>query len=118
MSSILTSIKQMLGGIEPSNTDFDTELIFHINSALSDLRLIGVGPKTGFSITGTSETWSDFIGDSIALQKNVPTLVMLKVKLIFDPPSNSFTISAITDQINKLEWFCTINDDELRNGGE
>ena len=43
MESILTSIKKMLG-IPEEYDHFDPDLIMHINSVLSILTQIGVGP--------------------------------------------------------------------------
>lgn len=114
MDSILNSVKAMLSGIEANYTDFDTELIMFINSALSDIRLLGVGPNTGFKITSATEKWSDLLGDDEDLMQNVPEIVYLKTKLVFDPPSNSFTIAMIEDKIKKLEWLLTVIHDETR----
>lgn len=114
MTSILDSVKRMLSGIEADYHDFDDELIMFINSALSDIRLLGVGPETGFSITSADETWSDLLGDDIKLLQNVPELVTLKAKLVFDPPANSFTVSALEERIKKLEWLIAVIHDEVR----
>ena len=83
IESILTSIKKLLG-IDESYTHFDPDLIMHINSVFSVLTQIGVGPANGFSITGKSETWSDFIGK--------------------DAPLSSAAIDSINRQIGEFEW--------------
>jgi hypothetical protein len=49
MVSILDSIKQLLG-IDVNDTNFDKELIMHINGALMILNQLGVGPEF-YSIT-------------------------------------------------------------------
>ena len=49
MDSILTSIKKLLG-IAQECTDFDMDLIIHINSVLMILTQLGVGPEKGFTI--------------------------------------------------------------------
>ena len=41
--SILISIKKLLG-ITKDDTDFDTDIIIHINSVLAVLSQLGVGP--------------------------------------------------------------------------
>ena len=64
MDSILTSIKKLLGITEEYDT-FDNDLITHINSVFMILNQMGVGPKEGFKITADSETWEDFISDSL-----------------------------------------------------
>ena len=62
MESILTSIKKMLG-IPEEYDHFDPDLIMHINSVLSILTQIGVGPSEGFRIEDDLATWEDFLGD-------------------------------------------------------
>lgn len=60
--SILKSIKSLLGS-DADYDVFDLDILIFINSAISTLTQIGIGPPSGFKITGDSETWSDFIGD-------------------------------------------------------
>lgn len=103
MNSILTSIKKLLG-IDESYEHFDTDIIIHINSVLAILTQLGVGPSTGFSITGKTETWSDFIGSNSANLENVKSYVYMKVRLMFDPPSTAALIDSMNRLINELEW--------------
>lgn len=102
MTSILNTIKHMIG---PSETYdyFDTDLIVHINSALATLTQLGVGPSTGFAITGDTETWSDFLGNDLRLGA-VKSFVYLQCRLAFDPPQNSSILSSIKEQIAELTW--------------
>lgn len=102
MESILTSIKKMIGP-EEEVTDFDTDLIIHINSALMILTQLGVGPVGGFSITDSSATWNDFLGDESKIEA-VKSYVYMKVKLMFDPPTNSALIEAMNQTIRELEF--------------
>lgn len=48
--SILVSIKKLLG-IADEYTQFDTDIIIHINSVFSVLQQLGIGPEDGFKIT-------------------------------------------------------------------
>jgi hypothetical protein len=109
MTSILTSIKKMLG-IEEADTHFDQDIIMHINSVLMILRQMGVGPATGFYIEDKVKTWPDFLGDSTAIEA-VKTYVYLKVRLIFDPPSSSFVLESIKEQIQEFEWRLNVQVD-------
>lgn len=111
MESILTSIKKLLG-ISENDTNFDTDIIIHINSALSTLTQIGVGPVEGFSIHDSSAVWSSFIFDDTKLM-SVKTYVFLKVKLVFDPPSGSAVIDAIKNEIKELEWRLQVATDPI-----
>ena len=100
--SILNSVKKILG-IEESYTVFDVDIIIHINTVLNILNQLGIGPDEGFMITGETETWGDFIGNDILLN-DVKTYIYLRVRLIFDPPTTSFAIEALTKQYQELEW--------------
>lgn len=109
MDSILTSIKKLLG-ITEEYENFDQDIIMHINSAFMILNQLGVGPKSGFSISDKSSTWNEFIPESSNLEA-VKTYVHLKVKLMFDPPLSSTVIEAIKSQINELEWRLNVSVD-------
>lgn len=101
MESILESVKKYLG-IEPTYTHFDGDLILDINSVFPILYQLGVGPE-GFEISDANESWTEYLGDA-AYKSLVRTYVCLKTKLLFDPPSNSFLVEAIKDQIKEIEW--------------
>lgn len=101
-TSILTSIKKMLGVAE-DYTEFDEDIITHINSVFLNLTQLGVGPEEGFMIEDDTAVWEDFIDDSIRLQA-VKTYMYLKVKLLFDPPLSSSVTESFTRMIAELEW--------------
>lgn len=104
MDSILTSIKKLLG-ISKDYTQFDDDIIMHINSVFMSLTQLGVGPAEGFSIEDDSAYWEDFVDIENNLQLHaVKTYVYLKVKLLFDPPLSSSVIEATNRQIAELEW--------------
>jgi len=101
-NSIVDDTKKVLG-IASDYTEFDLDIILHINSVFSTLQQLGVGPKTGFSLTDNSTLWTDFLGDNV-LANNVKSYMYLRVRLLFDPPATSFGITAVQDQIKELEW--------------
>lgn len=103
---ILDSIKQMLG-IDSEDTNFDRDLILHINGALMIVNQLGVGPS-GYKITSKEDNWDDFLEGRTDLEL-VKTTVYLRVRLIFDPPQNAFLITAIKDQIAEYDWRIEIN---------
>lgn len=107
MDSILNTIKKLLG-IDPEYDPFDTDVIVAINSALMTLTQVGVGPRKGFSIRDSTETWTEFVGDRTDLE-SIKTYVYLRTKLIFDPPTNSFTIEAMERQAEEYLWRININ---------
>lgn len=108
--SILNSIKKLLG-IPSDYTNFDTDIIIHINTALMILNQLGVGPEKGLIITDSDDTWDDFISEDDDLEA-VKTYVYLKVKSVFDPPLNSSILEANKQVINELEWRLNINSDK------
>ena len=102
MESILDSIKQMLG-INEEDTSFDTDIIIHINSVFSALKQMGVGPEEKFRIIDNKPVWSDFTEENDDYDE-VKTYVYLRVKKVFDPPTNSSLMSAMNEEIKELEW--------------
>lgn len=111
MESILTSIKKMLGIVEEYE-HFDPDLIMHINSALSVLTQIGVGPSEGFQIRDANDSWIDFIPDDSKLQL-VKSYIYLKVRLLFDPPQSSAAMTSINQQISEFEWRLQVAADPI-----
>ena len=102
MESILTSIKKLLG-IEEDYVHFDADIIMHINSVLSILMQLGVGPSEGYSIKDANATWDEFITNPAKLEL-VKSYVYLKVRLMFDPPSSSSAIESMKQLISELEF--------------
>lgn len=102
--SILTSIKKPLG-IPADYKQFDPDIIMHINTVLSNLTDLGVGPSEGFFITDETATWVDFIpANNYSRLQAIKTYVYLKVRLIFDPPTNSAVIESMNRLISEFEW--------------
>lgn len=100
--SILNSTKQILG-ISSDYTAFDLDILTHINATFSDIEMLGVGPDGGFMIEDATTKWSDL--NVPQNQKNtIMSLLYLKVKLLFDPPSTSFHLDAMQKQIEQMEW--------------
>lgn len=100
--NIFDSIKTLLGP-DASYDVFDTEIVIHINTALSVLTQLGVGPAEGFMVVGADETWGDFIGDDKVLNM-VKSYVYMKVKMAFDPPISSSVLSAYQEACKEYEW--------------
>lgn len=100
--SILNTVKKILG-LDPGYTEFDVDIIMHINSIFSTLHQLGVGPADSFSITDDTAVWDDFIGSAKNIA-SVKSYVYLKARLIFDPPATSFAIAAFEKQVAELEW--------------
>lgn len=110
MDSILDTVKRVLA-IDPECEDFDEELMLHINSTFSVLTQLGVGPKGGFYITDSSTTWEDYMEDMDKIQM-VKTYVGLKVKMLFDPPTTSFSQESMKNMVTEYEWRLNIECDK------
>ena len=102
MDSILTSIKKLLG-ITEDYVQFDDDIIIHINTIISMLTQVGVGSDLGFYITDKTAKWSDWLTDMTLLHP-VKTYIHLRVRLIFDPPTNSAVTKSYEQTIKELEW--------------
>lgn len=103
MESILNSIKKLLG-IAEDYTTFDNDLIIYINSIFPILYQLGIG-SGGFFITDSSKCWNDYVPKMANNNlSNIQTYIYLRVKLLFDPPANSFVLTSINEMIKELEW--------------
>lgn len=100
--SILTSIKKLLGLTEEC-TEFDADIIMHINSVFLTLQQIGVGPEEGFAISDSSQTWNDFIPEGLILN-SIKSYMSLKVRLLFDPPASSVVVESMNRMVDQFEW--------------
>ena len=100
--SIFDSIKALLGP-DASYDVFDQDILLHINTTLSVLTQLGLGPAEGFMVTGPDETWGEFISNDKTLNM-VKTYVYMKVKMAFDPPVNSSVLSAYQEACKEYEW--------------
>lgn len=101
-NNILTSIKK-INNIADSDISFDQELILYINSALMVIMQEWHGMNHSFKLLDGTETWQDLLGEDTDYE-GIKEFIGLKVKLMFDPPSNSAVLQAINERIKDLEW--------------
>ena len=100
-TSILNDIK-VACGIIPEYDVFDEQLTVDINSAFSTLHQLGYGPRHGYSIEDASSKWGDIIhSDRFNFIKNY---VILKVHLLFDPPTSSIAVEQMNKEVAEYEW--------------
>lgn len=109
--SILDSVKSGLG-VPVADTSFDSELMLHINSVFSTLNQLGVGPVEGFSISDNALPWTDFLGSEKRLNA-VKSYMVLRVKMLFDPPTTSFALDAFKERIKEEEWRITNAQEDI-----
>lgn len=101
MTSVLSCTKKLMG-IEDEYKHFDPDIITGINSALTILYQLGV-TKTAKIIYSDEEKWTDIIGEREDLEL-IKNYVVLRVKLLFDPPTSGFLLESIKQQIAEFEW--------------
>lgn len=100
-TSILNDVKHNLGLLE-ADTAFDSDIKMHINSAISVLTQLGVGPIEGYEITSAENTWDEFVDDKRL--NSVKSYIFLKVTLMFNPPATGFVVASYERQIQEMEF--------------
>jgi hypothetical protein len=105
-TSILTDVKKVLN-IAEELTAFDVDITMHINTVFSTLNQLGIGPVDGsgvllgFEIEDKTTTWDAFVTD--LRMNSLRSLIYLKVRMLFDPPTTAHHITAMANQIAELE---------------
>lgn len=112
--SILDTVKKNILSYDPSSTDFDEELLVHINGLFLELNQIGAGPENGFSIKDGSATWNEFKTPNLTDEENnliltsIKQYIILNCKLTFDTPESSTVIDSykavIDKHLNRIMW--------------
>ena len=119
--SILEDIKELLGSSR-LDTAFDKDIIIHINSVFFILNQLGIGKeKEIFKIINNEQTWNDFLVTTTIPNELelIKSYIYINVRLLFDPPTNSFLIDALNNQ--KIEYAWRLNEQiekekEITNG--
>lgn len=102
--SILEDVREAVG-LTSDTTDYDTELIMHINTAIGKLNQNGVGR---FLVVQNNESTWGHLQDPTQEKGNlffqmVPLFVSMSTKLIFDPPPPS-AVQHYTTSIDQMLW--------------
>lgn len=108
MNTILATIRHGLGGEMVANV-FDADLILHINSILAVLKQLGVE----VAVTSITEdtTWTEAL-PTISDIEDAKTYMLLKVRMIFDPPTSSIATESFNRVIDEYEWRVHIESDK------
>lgn len=101
--SILASTKKLLG-VGADDESFDLDILMHINSAFSNLHQLGIGPDAGFAIVDDTTEWVEFGVEKLPILGLLKSYIYLKVRMLFDPPSTPYHISALERQTAEIEW--------------
>lgn len=74
----------------------------NINSVFAGLYQMGIGPSSGF-VADISSKWSDFTTNTIAIEL-LKTYMYYKVRIQFDPPTNSIHLESMNKQLQDCEF--------------
>ena len=110
---ILASMQLMLG-MEPDYQAFNTDLIIHINTILSKLNQVAVGVE-GFQLDLTdpyTSEWEDFLGTDNPLLSMAKSYMYLSLRILFDPPQNSFVLDSLKNEADELLWRLNVEADK------
>jgi hypothetical protein len=107
--SILISTKKVLN--IPHEVDaFNLDVLMHINAAFSILSDLGVFDEAGVTIEAET-TWEELQEAqeltnplTVAMIQMLRTYVFLRVRMLFDPPTTGFLLTAMENQLKELEW--------------
>lgn len=117
-NSILLTIKKLLGISEEYHA-FDIDILTDINATFLTLNQLGIGPRLPFQLPlmmdpddeydpAVATTWDDFLGKQKQHLAAVQTYVYQRVRLMFDPPTNSFMVTAMQESCKEFEWRFTV----------
>lgn len=110
--SILKTTKQLVG-LPDEYEAFDLDIITHINSAFATLHQLGVGPDRPFSIEDKTSKWEEFLELRPNLE-SVRSYMGLYVRVRFDPPQNSATLTAFNETLKEYEFRLMVAAEEGR----
>lgn len=101
--SIFLSVKKVLN-VGVDNTDFDADILLHLNSVLAILQQLGIGPEDGLFIEDANTAWEDLLGENSSVLNMVRSYVTSKVRLLFDPPVSSAVQQSLERICSEFEW--------------
>jgi hypothetical protein len=114
MVTILNTVKLLLNGIKEDNTEFDDEILLHINSACI-LPMIQIGACAETFQVEEDTPWSA-LTPSPAIRNALQQYISMKVRLTFDPPASGYLVELYEKTIAEAEWRITTFV-ELMEGG-
>lgn len=103
VDGILDSVKKPLG-LSPEIRNFDSEILIFINSGITTLAQIGIGPRNGFFVSGEDQTYQDYLGEDCQYLSMVNLFLFYTTKLGWDPPQSSMQIEVLKELIREMTW--------------
>ena len=108
--SIFSSVKKVVGLLGDDGS-FDEDVLLHINSVVSTLRQLGLSIPADFYVRDDVQTWQNLLGEFRDLDL-VKSYMVMKVRLMFDPPSSSFGLASMKEMVTELEWRINVLTDQ------
>lgn len=121
--SILETVKENLLSYDTDSTDFDNDIIMHINALFLELNQIGAGPEDGFVVEDNTTLWSEYITPGLSNNQNnlilgsIKEYIILSCKMTFDPPESSNVSNSMKSIIDKHLNRIMMQIDYKQNGG-
>lgn len=102
--SIIGSIKGYVG-VSDVDTAFDQDIVLHINTAFSTLYQLGVGKGSPYRISSDDKlSWTELFSDYPNCIDFIKEYTFLRVRLLFDPPTNSYIMDSLKQTIQEMEY--------------
>ena len=108
--SIFSSVKKVVGLLGDDGS-FDEDILLHINSVVSTLRQLGLSIPADFYVRDDVQTWQNLLGEFRDLDL-VKSYMVMKVRLMFDPPSSSFGLKSMEEMAKEYEWRINVLTDQ------
>ena len=101
--NIMNTMRHLLIG-DVEDTSFDIDIFTHTMYAITELEQLGVEPGKDF-VFDNDTTWGELTNSLPAKYANfIQSYVYIKVKLIFDPPANSFLVSSMEKLLDEATF--------------
>lgn len=102
--SIIGSIKGYVG-VSDVDKAFDQDIVLHINTAFSTLYQLGVGKGFPYRINvDDKSTWNELFANYPNCIDFIKEYTFLRVRLLFDPPTNSYIMDSLKQTIQEMEY--------------
>lgn len=93
-------------GLTEEQTEYDEDILMHINTTLGMLSQLGVDVPDDFVVSSENQQWNEITTDSKMIRL-LKEYMYLKIRIIFDPPTGS-VLDAVEKVISELEWRISI----------
>lgn len=102
--NIIDSIKEYVG-ISDVDSAFDQDIVLHINTVFSTLYQLGIGKSSPYHInTEDTATWAELFSEYSNCVDFIKEYTFLRVRLLFDPPTNSYIMDSLKQTIQEMEY--------------